>query len=337
MSPIEWLSATAGKVVFGTTTALCGLAALLFGIFAYNRLTLGRCKSKNRMDGKTVVITGANTGIGYETAKELASRGARVILGCRNAQKAEAAVNQLVADTRNSNISWKLLDTSSMESVRAFAMEVLKATDSIHVLINNAGIAGPKERCVTEEGLEVTFATNYLGHFLLTNLLLPVLKSSSPSRIISLSSVAYMFGNIDFADLQSMSGKFVTGKVYSNSKLATVLFTTELARRLDGTGVTANVLHPGVVNTPLSRSLMKVGEPVFSILSTIFGVKSLVEGAQTSIHLAVADEVSDVSGAYFVDCKPKALSGRGRDPMAATKLWEASCRLVGMEARDPVS
>ncbi|KAG0420974.1 hypothetical protein HPB47_003116 [Ixodes persulcatus] len=242
MSPIEWLSTTVGKAVFGTTTALCGLAALLFGIFAYNRLTLGRCKSKNRMDGKTVVITGANTGIGYETAKELASRGARVILGCRNAQKAEAAVDQLVADTRNSNISWKLLDTSSMESVRTFAMEVLKATDSIHVLINNAGIAG----------------------------------------------------------------------------------------------VTANVLHPGVVNTPLSRSLMKVGEPVFGILSTIFGVKSLVEGAQTSIHLAVADEVSDVSGAYFVDCKPKALSGRGRDPAAATKLWEASCRLVGMEDRELV-
>ncbi|CAN7999984.1 unnamed protein product [Ixodes hexagonus] len=337
MSLPDWLSTTVGKAAFGTTTVICGLVALLFGIFAYNRLTLGRCKSKNRMDGRTVVITGANTGIGYETAKELASRGARVILGCRNAQKAEAAVDQLVADTGNPNISWKMLDTSSMGSVRTFAAEVLKTTDKVHVLINNAGIAGTKERCVTEDGFEVTFATNYLGHFLLTNLLLSTLKDSAPSRIISLSSVAYMFGNMDFADLQSMSGKFVSGKAYSNSKLATILFTRELARRLDGTGVTANVLHPGVVNTPLSRSLMKVGEPAFGILSTIFGVKSLVEGAQTSIHLAVADEVSDVSGAYFVDCKPKALSGRGMDPVAASRLWEASCQLLGLEAQDLVS
>lgn len=337
MSQPDWLSTTLAKVVFGTTTTICGLVALLFGIFAYNRLTLGRCKSKNRMDGKTVVITGANTGIGYETAKELASRGARVILGCRNAQKAEAAVDRLVADTRNSNVSWKLLDTSSMESVRTFAAEVLKATDRVDVLINNAGTSGPNERCVTEDGFEVTFATNYLGHFLLTNLLLPTLKHSAPSRIISVSSVAYAFGNMDFADLQSTSGKFSAGKAYSNSKLATVLFTKELARRLDGTGVTANVLHPGVVNTPLSRSLMKVGEPVFGILSTVFGVKSLVEGAQTSIHLAVADEVSDVSGAYFKDCKRKTPSGRGTDLVAASKLWEASCQLLGLDARDLVS
>lgn len=327
MSPLEWVGVV-------TATLFSGVLTALLALFTYNRLTLGRCKSKNRMDGKTVVITGANTGIGYETAKELAARGARLVLGCRNAQKAEAATQSLIAETGNSNICWRLLDTSSLKSVRNFAQQVLASEEKVHVLINNAGIAGTKERCVTEEALEVTFATNYLGHFLLTNLLLPVLKRSVPARIINLSSVAYMFGEMDFDNLQMKTGKFVSGKAYSNSKLAMVLFTTELARRLHDTGVTANVLHPGVVNTTLSRSLMKVGEPAFSVLSTLFGNKNLVDGAQTSIYLAVADEVSDVSGEYFSDCKRKDVSRVARDVMVAKRLWEASELLAGLVQPD---
>ncbi|XP_064484316.1 retinol dehydrogenase 12-like [Ornithodoros turicata] len=304
---------------------------VLAGIFVYNRLTLGRCTSENQLKGKTVIITGANSGIGYETAKELARRGARVIIGCRNRSRAENAVKKLINETGNTNICWKELDTSSLKSVRAFADEVLSSEKKIHILINNAGIPGPKEKCMTEEGLEVTLATNYVGHFLLTNLLLPTLVDSAPSRIINLSSVAHFFGKLNFDDLQ-MEKKYNGDQAYTNSKLAVVLFTKELSRRLSGTGVTVNSVHPGVVDTPLAHGVTKVGGSAFNFFGRLFGTKSAEEGAQTSIHVAVSEEGGQLTGKYFTDCKPKLPWAIGQSEEKARKLWEATVKLTGLQA-----
>lgn len=317
---------------FGAVTLYCAVLVLA-GIFIYNRLTLGRCTSTNILTGKTVIITGGNSGIGYETARELARRDARVIIACRNPDRAEAAVTRLICETGNANICWKALDTSSLTSVRAFARDVLSFERNLHVLINNAGIAGTPTRCATADGVELIFATNYLGHFLLTNLLLPLLTKSSPSRVINLSSTAHFFGKMNFDDLQ-MERHFKSGQAYSNSKLAMILFTVELARRLSGTAVTVNAVHPGVVDTSLAHRLTKVGGTTFGIFSKLLGTKNAVEGAQTSVHVAVSDEGGLVTGKYFSDCRRASPWSAGRDLDAARKLWEASEKLTGLEKKE---
>lgn len=213
----------------------------------------GQYKKETRIDGKVVVITGANSGIGKETAIDLAKRGGKIYIACRNQQRGEDALKEIKDVSGSNNVHFLQLDLSSMESIREFSRKFHGLESQLHILINNAGVmACPK--ALTKDGFELQIGTNHMGHFLLTNLLLDLLKQSSPSRVVVLSSLFHWYGRINKEDLNSEKSywKWIS---YGQSKLANILFTRELSRKLEGTGVTANVLHPGVVKTELMKSL----------------------------------------------------------------------------------
>uniref|UniRef100_A0A8C2YPD8 Retinol dehydrogenase 14 n=1 Tax=Chinchilla lanigera TaxID=34839 RepID=A0A8C2YPD8_CHILA len=285
------------------------------------------------MRGKTVLITGANSGLGRATAAELLRLGARVIMGCRDRARAEEAAGQLRRELggpeEEDALVVKELDLASLRSVRAFCRELLQEEPRLDVLINNAGVF----QCPymkTEDGFEMQFGVNHLGHFLLTNLLLGLLKSSAPSRIVVVSSKLYKYGDINFEDLNS-EASYNKSFCYSRSKLANILFTRELARRLEGTNVTVNVLHPGIVRTNLGRHIHipLLAKPLFNLVSWAF-FKTPLEGAQTSIYLASSPEVEGVSGKYFGDCKEEELLPKAMDESVARKLWDISEVMVGI-------
>ncbi|XP_032181717.1 retinol dehydrogenase 13 [Mustela erminea] len=293
----------------------------------------GACPSKATIPGKTVIVTGANTGIGKQTAMELARRGGNVILACRDMEKCEAAAKDIRGETLNHRVRARHLDLASLKSIREFAAKITEEEKQVHVLVNNAAVM----RCphwTTEDGFEMQFGVNYLGHFLLTNLLLDRLKASAPSRIINLSSLAHIAGHVDFDDLNWEKRKYDTRAAYCQSKLAIILFTKELSRRLQGTGVTVNAVHPGVARTELGRhtgmhssafSSFTLG-PVFWLL-----VKSPELAAQPSTYLAVAEELEGVSGKYFDGLKEKAPAPEAENEETAQRLWAESARLVGLE------
>uniref|UniRef100_A0A8C7EQ68 NADP-retinol dehydrogenase n=3 Tax=Neovison vison TaxID=452646 RepID=A0A8C7EQ68_NEOVI len=293
----------------------------------------GACPSKATIPGKTVIVTGANTGIGKQTAMELARRGGNVILACRDMEKCEAAAKDIRGETLNHRVRARHLDLASLKSIREFAAKITEEEKQVHVLVNNAAVM----RCphwTTEDGFEMQFGVNYLGHFLLTNLLLDRLKASAPSRIINLSSLAHIAGHIDFDDLNWEKRKYDTRAAYCQSKLAIILFTKELSRRLQGTGVMVNAVHPGVARTELGRhtgmhssafSSFTLG-PVFWLL-----VKSPELAAQPSTYLAVAEELEGVSGKYFDGLKEKAPAPEAENEEIAQRLWAESARLVGLE------
>lgn len=292
----------------------------------------GVCTSTARMEGKTVLITGANTGIGKETAIDLARRGARVIMACRDMKKGEAALNDVAERTGSSKLVLKQLDLASLESVRAFAEDINKTEPELHVLINNAGVMVPSERQVTQDGFEIQMGVNHLGHFLLTNLLIDLLKSSKPSRIVVVSSSAhYLTTSTESFKFDNINSEKYYKKwdTYGQSKLANILFTRELSKRLKGTGVTANSLHPGAIKTELSRHLGPLETIGMRAMFVFF--KTPTEGAQTNIYLAVSEEVEGVSGLYFADCKVKKTSKAAQDDEAAKKLWDISAKFVGLD------
>ncbi|KAM9816952.1 retinol dehydrogenase 13-like [Neosynchiropus ocellatus] len=303
-----------------------------------NHVTGGRCPSKATIKGKTVVVTGANTGIGKETARELAKRGGRIIMGCRDIEKCEAAAKEIRGSTLNPHVYACHLDLASMKSIREFADRINEKEKRVDVLINNAGIM----RCPawkTEDGFDMQFGVNHLGHFLLTNLLLDKLKESAPSRVINLSSLAHIVGKMDFDDLNWEKKKFDTKQAYCQSKLANVLFTRELARRSEGrssSGVSANALHPGIVATELGRHTgLHQSQFSSSVLSPFFTmlVKSPEMGAQPSVYLAVAEEMEGVTGRYYDVMAEKEPAPQALDEEVARRLWEVSSRLVGLETQ----
>ena len=215
----------------------------------------GVCRSKARLDGKTVIITGANTGIGLETAVDLAKRNARVILACRSVERGEKAAVEVRKRSRNDNVVFRQLDLASLESVRKFAGKILEEEPQIDILINNAGVVFP-QRKLTKDGFEMHFGVNHLGHFLLTNLLLDRIKEAPSARIVNVSSgIVDIFGDIDFDNLNS-ERSFSQWKAYGMSKLSNILFTRSLAKRLKDTRVTVNCLHPGAITTELGRNMM---------------------------------------------------------------------------------
>ena len=282
------------------------------------------------MDGKTVLITGANAGIGKETALDLAKRGARVIMACRDLKKGETALNDIVEKTGSKNVVLKQLDLASLKSIREFAENVNKNEPRLHVLINNAGVMLVPELTKTEDGFEMQMGVNHLGHFLLTNLLLDLLKKSTPSRIVVVSSVGHeMFTTKMKFDNINSETIYEKWDAYGQSKLANILFTRELAKRLDGTGVTVNSLHPGFVFTDLFRHPTAWCYLIYFTIY-LFG-KRTKQGALTTIHLAVSEDVEGVTGVYFVDCKPIGPSEAAQDDGAAKKLWEISAHLVGLD------
>ncbi|XP_011645492.1 retinol dehydrogenase 14 [Pogonomyrmex barbatus] len=309
-----------------------GAILLLVGLHLYASYSLGICKSKNRMDGKTVIITGCTSGIGKETTRDLAKRGARIIMACRNMDTANRLKDEIVKESNNSNIVVRKLDLSSLQSIREFAQQINQEESRLDVLIHNAGTAETFRKIVTEDGLEQTMATNYFGPFLLTHLLIDLLKRSKPSRIIVVASELYRFACLNLNNINPTST--LPAYLYYVSKYADIVFTLELARRLEGSGVTANCLHPGMIDSGIWRS---VPAPLSWCLNLIIKAffKTPEQGAQTTIHLAVSDELNGVSGKYFLDCAEHRLSNAVKDPAKGKKLWELSEPLVKLQPSDP--
>ena len=274
------------------------------------------------MTGKICMVTGANDGIGKATALGLAKMSASVVMVCRSRERGEATLADVREKTGNSNISLVVADLSFQAAIRKLVRDFEARYPALHVLINNAGII-PRERTVTVDGLEMQFAVNHLAPFLLTNLLLDLLKASAPARIVNVASEVHHDGSIHFEDLQS-ERSYRPYYAYAQSKLANVLFTYELARRLQGTGVTPNCLHPGVVATKLLADGM--GIPRTELRMGI----SPQEGARTSLYLATSPEVEGVSGKYFVNRRPAQSSKESHDRAVAKRLWQVSADLVGV-------
>ena len=274
------------------------------------------------MHGKVCVVTGANSGIGKETALRLAQLGATVVLVCRSQDRGAAALAEIKQRSGNDSVALLVADLSSERQVRRVAAAYRQQFDRLDVLVNNAALARRK-RAVTENGVELTLAVNHLAPFLLTNLLLDRLKASAPARVVTVSSAAHKDATINFADLQSEQSYASFGfGAYSQSKLANVLFTYELARRLEGTGVTANCLHPGVVATGIFRDTplwLRTGLALARPL-----ILGSAQGADTVLYLATAPEVAEVSGRYFEKRKPVQSSPLSYDTEVARRLWEVS-------------
>lgn len=282
------------------------------------------------MTGRVCVITGASSGLGYETALALAGKGATVALLCRSPERGEQARAQIAAATANEDLHVIACDHANLDSVRDAAGELLARFDALHVLVNNAGLMIMQRR-ITVDGLEETFQVNHLGAFLLTSLLRERLVASAPARIVTVSSLGHRGARLHFGDLQSE--RFYDGfTVYCRSKLANVLFTYELARRLEGTGVTANTLHPGFVRTGFGRG----SGPLMRALVLLSQVPPLGvsprRGARTQVWLAGAPEVENVSGKYFHGHRARRSSRSSRDRAAQKRLWEASEVLLARQA-----
>lgn len=289
---------------------------------------------KTKLNGKCAIITGSNTGIGKEAAFDLARRGARVILACRDLERANKAAEEIRAKSGNGNVVVELLDLASFDSIRKFSAKINAQEERIDLLINNAGIMMcPK--WTTKDGFEMQFGTNHLGHFLLTNLLLDKIKSSPQSRIVNVSSLAYKRGKMNWSDL-NWEKSYDPNKAYGQSKLANILFTRELAKKLEGTKVTVNALHPGVVRTELTRylsdtfgfSAVLLKYMFFPLIAWFF--KTVPEGTQTTLYCALSSDLNNVSGFYFSDCKLSQLLPHALDDQDAKKLWEISeelCKL----------
>ncbi|XP_029451109.1 retinol dehydrogenase 11-like isoform X2 [Rhinatrema bivittatum] len=256
-------------------------------------------QSSEDLAGKTAIVTGANTGIGKYIALDLAQRNARVLLACRSRERGQKALEEIQRETGNQNVALRIIDTSSMASVRMFAEQILQEEKRLDILVNNAGASGLPVS-VTSEGLEITYATNYFGPFLLTNLLLDLMKQSASGRIVNVSSLMHKKGKVNFKqlkgeDLQNATRTFT----YSSSKLMNILFTNELAGRLQGTGVTANSVHPGIVRTEVMRYYGWVFRALFHFLGFFF-FKSPEEGAVSSIYCAVSEEVCSLHGSACI-------------------------------------
>jgi NAD(P)-dependent dehydrogenase (short-subunit alcohol dehydrogenase family) len=277
------------------------------------------------MKGKTVLITGASSGIGLEAAVRIASLGASVVLTARDTLKADAAQAEVRRRSGSAEVGAMICDLSSLAATRALALEFRETHPRLDVLVNNAGTVSPS-RVMTADGLELTFAVNHLAHFLLTNLLLDLLRASGPARIVNVSSIAHRNATMDFDNLQFERGGYTLLRAYSRSKLANVLFTRELARRLGDSAVTANCLHPGAVSTNIWSHASWYLQP-FLQLGRLLMI-SPATGGETIVHLATSPEVAGRSGGYYEKKQRVAPSALADDPGVAKRLWEESERLV---------
>ncbi|XP_072249253.1 dehydrogenase/reductase SDR family member 13-like isoform X2 [Leuresthes tenuis] len=291
-----------------------------------------RCSNSVKLKGKTVIVTGSNTGIGKSAALDLAKRGARVILACRNKERAEAAVYEIRRESGSNQVVYMQLDLASLKSIRSFTETFLKTEPRLDILINNAGVIGPGR---TEDGFGMAFGVNHLGHYYLTNLLLDRLKQCGPSRVVTVSALLHHLGNIDFPllasrkDLVSGQSTWNNLQAYCNSKLCNVLFTRELANRLEGTKVTCYTLHPGVIHTELGRNMSRWQQLLWIPLAKLFFLHP-EGGSQTTLHCALQEGIEPLSGRYFSNCALQQVGAKGRDDALAKKLWEVSERLTGL-------
>ncbi len=275
------------------------------------------------LQSKTAIITGATSGIGRITALAIAKHGVQLVLPVRNIEKGEALKNEIKIETGNRNVEVMPCDLASLASIRQFVTDFEKKYNSLHLLINNAGLWEAKRK-ESDDGIEMNFAVNHLAPFLLTNLLLDIIKKSAPARIVNVASTAHKYGKMRFNDLE---GKKNWGSMqsYAQSKLANILFTRSLAKKLEGTGVTANCLHPGVVNTQLFSKM-----PGF--IRNIAGLFMISpeKGAQTSIYLAISSDVEGISGEYFAKKKIAKTTAHAHNMQVADMLWEVSKEYCGL-------
>jgi len=279
----------------------------------------------SNMQGKVCLVTGCSSGIGKVTARELAKMGATVVMVCRNRAKGEAVQAEIKEASGNDQVDLIVADLSELSQVRRVVNEFKQRYTQLHVLVNNAGgING--EHKITSDGLEFTFATNYLAPFLLTQLLLDMLKASEPARIVNVSSVAHTQGMIDFADLQGAQ-RYSFTKAYGQSKLAQVYFTYELASQLENTGVTVNVLHPGVVASNFNDGMKGIAHVIGGVIYFLVGINA-EKGARTTLYLATSPEVEGVSGKYFSNGKQTLSSRLSYDVAVRQRLWNVSQELL---------
>jgi NAD(P)-dependent dehydrogenase (short-subunit alcohol dehydrogenase family) len=280
-----------------------------------------------QMSGQTVLVTGATSGLGLEASVKLARMGAQLVLVARNRGRGEAAVADVQKRSGSRTVSVRYCDFGSFSQIRALAADVRMSHSTLRVLINNAGSVSAT-RVLTEDGLERTFAVNHLGSFLLTNLLLDVLSRNVPARVVTVASAAHRQGTLPFDDLQFEHGGYTTMRAYARSKLANVLFTVELARRLAGTGVTANCLHPGVIATNIWSYAPWYTKPLIAI-GKLF-MASAEQGSETIVHLAASPEVQGLTGGYYERNRRVLPSSLAQDAEIAEKLWAHSAALVGL-------
>lgn len=285
------------------------------------------------MEGKTCLVTGATSGIGEVTASELARAGARVVLVGRSRERCEATADRIRQATARQDVEWAVADLSSQEEVRRLAAMVKERFPRLDVLVNNAGALFSTRR-ESADGIEMTFALNHLAYFALTSFLLDTLRASAPARVVNVASDAHRMARpgLDFDDLQGRK-RYSGMQAYARSKLANILFTTELARRLAGTGVTANSLHPGFVATNFGQGNGWVST-VIKLTAPVFGLRA-AEGAKTGVYLAASPEVEGVTGKYFVKCRPAEPAPPGRDEQAARRLWQVSEEMIGLTSSTP--
>ena len=282
-------------------------------------------KQNVNMAGKVALVTGANSGIGKETALAIARMKADLVIVCRDRERGRAALEDIKSKSANNSVELMICDLSSQAQIRKLVEEFKQKHNRLDVLVNNAGVILTRRR-VTEDGLESTFAINHLAYFLLTNLLLDLIIQSAPARIVNVSSTVHKSATIDFDDLQS-ERSYSAMRAYGQSKLANVLFTYELARRLEGTRVTVNCLHPGVIATNIFRDI----SGVVGAAAKLF-LKSPRRGAETSIYLATSPEVEGVTGKYFDDRRAVRSSTESYDEAIAEKLWQVSKQLTNLRA-----
>lgn len=270
------------------------------------------------LSGRIAMITGANTGIGLVTARELARRGAHVFIACRSVEKGQAAVDEIRQTTGNNKVELLALDLGDLASVRQCAQIFLARDLPLHLLINNAGLAGAKG--MTKSGFELAFGTNHIGPFFLTQLLLDRIKQSAPARVVTVASRAHTrVSGINWDDVRQPTKGKAGLPEYGISKLANVLFSAELGRRLAGTGVTTYSLHPGVVATDVWREVPALIRPLIKLMMI-----STEEGAATTLYCATSGDVGDQTGLYYDKCRVKAASAAGQDAALAAELWRRS-------------
>ncbi|XP_063954381.1 retinol dehydrogenase 11-like [Lytechinus pictus] len=331
---LEWFT----KASFSVKFALVVTGTVVISYAAYDgwySTSIRRVNSRVSLMGKTVLITGANAGIGRETAIDLASRGARVIMGCRNPTKAKVAVADVRKRSSSENVIFKQIDLSDLNSVKKCAEEILKEEERLDVLINNA--VDYSDCSPTPEGYNIAMATNHVGHFLLTLTLVNLIKRSAPSRIINVSSFAH--DAIKSIDYTNISGKGISGlNRYLESKVANIHFTMVLAKRLRGTGVTAYSLNPGAIYTSIwesSRVTVRSGIFRFLYLMAMPVLKLILmnekDGAQTTIYCAVDESITRFSGGYFTNCSLGKVSELARDEQLAKQLWDITCKETGID------
>jgi len=320
------------------TALLIASSTVLLLILGKKFFNGGSCSITKDLTGKVVIVTGANTGIGKETARALAHLKATVILACRDAKRTEPLVLELQKETQNKNIEFIPLDLADLQSVKAFTEKFKSKYRRLDILVNNAGVMAPLQRRTTKDGFELQFGTNHLGHFYLTCLLLDLIKASGPSRIINVASKAQVHGKMNWEDLmyEKNYSPFAT---YAQSKLANVIFSKELQRRFDAekANVKAVSVHPGAVRTELSRYLQEnillkivyyVSLPVY-----YFMVKSAKQGAQTSLYCALEDQDKLKGGEYFADCKVTKVNPDGFREDYGEKLWKVSEELINKKTQ----